>query len=454
MSSKNSNVNIFKSNVFINPPREEWREILVRPSIGSDSEVREKTLEILKAVREEGDTALKRFALAFDNTQLENLVVDKGELLSAYRALNRDLLSAIQQAKENITIFHTAQRQEFLSLETTPGITCMRRSVPIERVGLYVPGGSAPLFSTLLMLGVPAQVAGCAEIVLVSPPPIHPTILGVAKLLNITEVYQVGGAQAVGALAYGTESIQKVDKIFGPGNQYVTCAKQIVSSESIVDPIGIDLLAGPSEVLVIADESANPDFVAADLLSQAEHGGDSQVVLVTLSSEMLEKIKSAIDVQVQKLSRRDIALQALSKSVAVVVERIDKAIELSNCYAPEHLILSLDNAERYIDKITNAGSVFLGHYTPESFGDYASGTNHTLPTGGAARFCSGVSLSSFQKEITFQKASKEGLLQLGSTVIQMAEGETLDAHAEAVRVRVNELLSVEQGKRKCSKEAL
>jgi histidinol dehydrogenase len=347
-----------------------------------------------------------------------------------------ELKEAIQQAKSNIEKFHSAQKEEIKEIEIMPGITCRRRSVAIEKVGIYIPGGSAPLFSTVLMLAIPAQLAGCKEIVLCTPPlkdgSIHPAVLYAAKRCGVRKIFKAGGAQAIGAMAYGTESIPKVFKIFGPGNQFVTCAKQLVQNENVA----IDMPAGPSELLIIADDTAVPEFVAADLLSQAEHGPDSQVVLVTVSEKLAEKVQLAIAEQINNLPRKEIADQALNNSKIILLETLEEAIEFSNLYAPEHLILACENADALSPQIVAAGSVFIGNYSPESAGDYASGTNHTLPTNGYAAMYSGVSVDSFVKKITYQKLSKAGLQQIGRTVELMAEAEGLKAHANAVSIRL------------------
>ena len=345
-------------------------------------------------------------------------------------------MQAIQIAANNIHLFHQNQVVEIDAVETMPGVKCWRKSVGIEKVGLYIPGGTAPLFSTILMLGIPAKIAGCKQIMLCSPPNnqgmLHPAILFAAQLVGITKIYKIGGVQAIAAMAYGTETINQCYKIFGPGNQYVTCAKQLVQQEGIA----IDMPAGPSEVCVLADETANASFVAADLLSQAEHGVDSQVLLVTTNQDLVIKVNKELEKQVQQLNRKEIVLQALQNSKAIVVNTIDEAIDLVNEYAAEHLIISCANDENIAEKIINAGSIFLGNYSPESVGDYASGTNHTLPTNGFAKAYSGVSVDSFVKKITCQKLSKEGLNAIGKTVERMAEAEGLDAHKNAVRIRL------------------
>jgi histidinol dehydrogenase len=424
--------------IYTNPDKSTWRELLQRPVFETAS--LEKTVfEILQSVKNEGDTAVKRFTAQFDQVEIENLRVNETEIQEAIQSLNEDLKQAIHIAKANIEKFHTQQIQPIEVVETMPGVRCWRKSVGIEKVGLYIPGGTAPLFSTVLMLGVPAKLAGCKEIILCSPPnkqgKIHPAILYTANLVGVTKVFKTGGVQAIGAMAYGTESIPQVYKIFGPGNQYVTAAKQLVNKSGIA----IDMPAGPSEVLVCADASANPAFVAADLLSQAEHGVDSQVVLVAFDNQLVTKINAEIKVQLANLPRKDIAAKALKNSLAIIIKNEAEALDLINEYAPEHLILSLENAEIFAEHIINAGSIFLGHYTPESVGDYASGTNHTLPTNGFAKAYSGVSLDSFVKKITFQQLTKEGLQNVGPAVEKMAAAEELEAHKMAVSIRLMQI---------------
>lgn len=424
--------------IFINPDPSTWQTLLQRPTFETAS--LEKTVSgILQAVKNEGDAAVKRYTAQFDQVEIESLQVTEAEIEEAVASLDADLKNAIQTAKANIETFHSQQVQPVEVVETMPGVRCWRKSVGIERVGLYIPGGTAPLFSTVLMLGVPAKLAGCKEIVLCSPPnrvgKIHPAILYTANLVGVTKIFKAGGVQAVGAMAYGTESIPQVYKIFGPGNQYVTAAKQLVNKEGTA----IDMPAGPSEVLVCADASANPAFVAADLLSQAEHGVDSQVVLVAFDENFVTKVNAEIESQLTNLPRRDIATKALANSLAIVVKDEAEALDLINEYAPEHLILSLEGAETFAASIINAGSVFIGNYTPESVGDYASGTNHTLPTNGFAKAYSGVSLDSFVKKITFQQLTREGLQNVGPAVEQMAAAEELEAHKMAVSLRLKEI---------------
>ena len=421
------------------PDNSEWNQIGQRPFM--DTTLLEKSIRrILQKVKDNGDTALRKYSKEFDGVNIKKFLVSEKELRLAETLLSDDLKKAIQQAKQNIELFHVAQKEEIKKIETMPGVLCWRRSVGIEKVGLYIPGGSAPLFSTVLMLGVPATLAGCKEIVLCTPPSkegsIHPAILYTARLCGISNIFKVGGAHAIAAMTYGTETIPKVFKIFGPGNQYVTYAKQLVQRQSVA----IDMPAGPSEVLVIADETAVPGFVAADLLSQAEHGPDSQVVLVTTDESFAEKVIIEIDTQVGKLPRKETARQALQNSKLVLVKNIEEAVALSNFYAPEHLILSCADAGQVAERITSAGSVFLGNYSPESAGDYASGTNHTLPTRGYAALYSGVSLDSFVNKITYQQLTREGLINISDTVMTMAEAEGLDGHKNAVAIRLKNIL--------------
>ena len=391
---------------------------------------------VIDEVAARGDEAVRAFTARFDGVELGDFRVSEAEIAAAEQSLDEELKAAIGLAQQNIEVFHQRQWEPIEQVETMPGVRCWRKSVPIEKVGLYIPGGTAPLFSSVLMLGVPASIAGCRERVLCTPPDkegnVHPAILYTAAQVGVTQIFKIGGAQAIAAMAQGTKSVPAVYKIFGPGNQYVTTAKQLVSRRGVA----IDMPAGPSEVLVYADESAHPEFVAADLLSQAEHGIDSQVVLVASSLTVAEAVQKAVSTQLKDLPRREIASAALDNSVAVVLESREKATALINTYAPEHLILAVEDAEEMGERIVNAGSVFLGHYTPESVGDYASGTNHTLPTDGYARNYSGVSLDSFIKKITFQELSRDGLANLGPAVQRMAEAEELMAHARAVEVRL------------------
>jgi len=422
--------------IILNPEREAWAKLLQRPYYDNAS-VLQAVQTILNEVKQNGDLALKQFSKDFDSVSINEFKVTEEEMAAAGRGLSPELKDAIQQAKKNIETFHKAQVQKTDVIETMPGVQCWRKSVPIGKTGLYVPGGTAPLFSTVLMLAIPAYIAGCKEIILCTPcdkeGKIHEAILYAAKECGISNIFKIGGAQAIAAMAYGTETIPAVYKIFGPGNQYVTAAKRLVQQEGMA----IDMPAGPSELCVLADENANPSFVAADLLSQAEHGTDSQVLLVSTSRTLVEKVVDQITLQLDKLPRKEIAEKALNNSRAIVFGEMDEAIELVNAYAAEHLIIASNDAEKWGDKITNAGSVFLGHYTPESVGDYASGTNHTLPTNGFAKAYSGVSVDSFVKKITFQQVSIDGLKSIMPTVTTMAEHEGLKAHAEAVRIRFN-----------------
>jgi len=414
------------------PTRAEWPALLARP-VQSSAQIEQVVAPILQQVRSQGDQALIELAAHFDKVDLAQtgLAVSPDELAAAESQLSDDLKAAIRQAYQNIRTFHEAQKQAVEKIETMPGVTCWRRSVGIEKVGIYIPGGTAPLFSTVLMLGVPAQLAGCRQIVLCSPSN-HPAIYFAASLVGVTHVFRIGGAQAVAAMAYGTQSVPQVYKIFGPGNQYVTAAKMLVAKEGVA----IDMPAGPSEVAIYADDTAVPSFVAADLLSQAEHGADSQVLLVSTSKKLVSTVNLVLDTQMSRLPRRDLAARAIDNSKAILVDTADEAIDLLNAYAAEHLILSVADAETVAERIVNAGSIFLGNYTPESAGDYASGTNHTLPTNGFARAYSGVSLDSFVKKITVQNITPEGLQVLGPVVEAMAEAESLEAHKRAVSLRL------------------
>ncbi len=420
---------------YINPKQSSWEEILKRP-LFDVSELFGKVQSILDKIKLEGDAALRKFTLQFDGYNLQSIQVSEAEINEAEKQVDNELKDAISLAAKNIEKFHSAQKQEVKKIETTAGVTCWQKPVGIEKVGLYIPGGTAPLFSTVLMLAIPAQIAGCKEIVLCTPPnkkgEINPAILYAAKISGVTKIYKLGGVQAIGAMAFGTETVPKTHKIFGPGNQFVMAAKQLVS----ISNVAIDMPAGPSEVLVIADKTSNPAFVASDLLSQAEHGVDSQVVLVADNSETIEKVKAEIDIQVKKLPRKETALKALENSILIVLNDEQERIGLINEYAPEHLIISTKNYTEIADKITNAGSVFMGEFTPESAGDYASGTNHTLPTNGWARSYSGVNLDSFQRKITFQEITKEGLQNIGPAIEKMAAAEKLEAHKNAVTLRL------------------
>lgn len=421
------------------PSVEEWMEISARPSEGS-GDLEARVYSILKEVKRKGDQALIDFTKDFDGLSIEKLQVTPEELEAGSNLVSDALKEAIQKATENIVKFHSAQHRGVEKIETSPGVTCWRRGVPIDKVGLYIPGGSAPLFSTVLMLGIPARIAKCKEVILCTPPnsdgTINPAILYACRLVGIEKIFKVGGAQAVAAMAYGTDTIPKVAKIFGPGNQYVTKAKELVSINSAT---AIDMPAGPSEVLIIADEQSNPAYVAADLLSQAEHGPDSQVILITTSRSTLDAVQLEIKVQLTDLPRKEIAARALENSSLILTSTLEEAIDLSNTYAPEHLIIATENAEEIATKVTNAGSVFIGKYSCESAGDYASGTNHTLPTAGYANAYSGVSLDSFLKFITFQNIDERGLLELGPAIEIMAEAEGLIAHKNAVSVRLKDL---------------
>jgi histidinol dehydrogenase len=424
--------------LLINPSTEKWTKHLARP-VQQTKKINKIVKPILEKVARSGDKALRKFAEEFDDVELDSLLVSPEEVTTAKELVSNELKKAIGIAKANIEKFHAAQASPELIVEVMPGVTCRRKSVPIQRVGLYIPGGTAPLFSTVLMLGIPAQLAGCKEIVLCTPSnskgQVHPAILYTADLVGISKIVKVGGAQAIAAMTFGTASVPKVDKIFGPGNQYVTAAKQLATKYGVA----IDMPAGPSEVLVYADDTAIPAFVAADLLSQAEHGVDSQVVLVTPSEKLAAQVLHELNLQLETLPRKDIAYKALQHSCTVVMEDQASAIALINDYAPEHLILAIAEEEKVIAQIYNAGSVFIGNFTPEAAGDYASGTNHTLPTYGYARNYSGVSLDSFVKKITYQKISPQGLKKLGPSVEIMAANEDLDAHKLAVTVRLNYL---------------
>lgn len=416
------------------PPKDQWSEILKRPSLNFDS-LFDQVKNTLNEVRHHGDAALRNFTRKFDKVEVDALEVTKEEIAEAIKMVSTELKEAIEMARRNIWKFHSEQQREYTEIQTSPGVYCWQKAVPIEKIGLYVPGGSAPLFSTVLMLGIPAQIAECKEVILCSPPAsdgkINPAVLYAAHVAGIHRIFRVGGAQAIAAMAYGTESIPKVYKIFGPGNQYVTAAKQLVS----LSDVAIDMPAGPSEVLIIADETANPAYVASDLLSQAEHGADSQVLLVTTTENLIEKTLEQIEIQIEKLPRKETARKALDNSRIILVKNLDEAIAVTNEYAPEHLIISTRSYMVVAEHIVNAGSVFLGNMSPESAGDYVSGTNHTLPTHGFSKAYSGVNLDSFLKKITFQQLTSEGLTNLSNAIILMAENEGLQAHANAVKVR-------------------
>ena len=420
--------------IIIEPNKQEWPTLCQRPQLETDF-LEGSVKNILNRVKQSGDAALRELSLQFDKVNIQQLQVSQEEMNQAVAETPKELKEAIQLAANNIQKFHAAQKREMLSIETMPGVICWRKGVAIQKVGIYIPGGSAPLFSTVLMLGIPATLAGCEEIVLCTPPSangkINAAILFTAQLVGIKKIFKAGGAQAIAAMAYGTETIPQVSKIFGPGNQYVTKAKQLINTEGVA----IDMPAGPSEVLVLADETASPAFLAADLLSQAEHGEDSQVVLVATHKAIIENVIKEIEKQLEKLPRKTIAEAALKNSLAVVIKDKEVSIDFINQYAPEHLIINSSNCDELSEKILNAGSIFLGQYSPESVGDYASGTNHTLPTNGYAKAYGGVSLESFVKYITLQKLSKAGLKNIGKAVTTMAEAEQLQAHANAVYVR-------------------
>ncbi len=425
--------------VYVNPDRNEWPVMLSRPYVNTDSEKLSAVRSIMQRVRTEGDLALREYTLQFDGVAVKQFRVDEKAFTEAELSLPVALKHAIRSAAENIRRFHAAQQEPLMQVETMPGVKCWRRSVAIQRVGLYVPGGTAPLFSTVLMLGIPAVLAGCTDISICTPPQmdgsVHPAILYAAQVAGVSQVFAMGGAQAIAALAYGTESIPQVYKLFGPGNQYVTLAKMVAAQ----DGVAIDMPAGPSEVCVMADEDANASFVAADLLSQAEHGTDSQVLLIATNESFVNEVLVEIEKQLESLPRKDIAQSVLTDSCAVVLDGTQAMVDMVNAYAPEHLIIQMRDAERVALGITNAGSVFIGKFTPESAGDYASGTNHTLPTNGYARAYSGVSLDSFMKKITYQQITAVGLRRLGPIVETMAEAELLQAHSNAVRIRLNTL---------------
>ncbi|MBE7645865.1 histidinol dehydrogenase [Tenacibaculum finnmarkense] len=420
------------------PAKKDWASLCKR-AILNQNNLQETVQTVLNDVKINKNKALTKYAKLFDKVSLTSFEINQQEIQEADKLVSSALKEAIQLAKSNIEVFHNSQKEEEKKVITTKGVTCWRKSVAIEKVGLYIPGGSAPLFSTILMLAIPAKIAGCKEIVLCTPPnkegKVHPAILYTAQLVGVTKIFKVGGSQAIGAMAYGTETIPSVYKILGPGNQYVTKAKELVQQEGL----SIDMPAGPSEVLVIADQTSNAKFVAADLLSQAEHGADSQAVLLTTSSEIAQNILIEVNTQLKELSRREIAEKALENSFVVVLNSSDEMISFSNEYAPEHLIIASENASTYIDKISNAGSVFLGNYSCESAGDYASGTNHTLPTNGYAKNYSGVSLDSFIKKITFQQVTKQGIATIGKAIELMAEAEGLQAHKNAVTLRLKNI---------------
>lgn len=427
--------------VYNQPEQKDWASLLARPSFDAQ-ELLPRVQAIIEEVRLSGDEAVLQYTNDFDKVQLKSIALNEDIKANAETKLSASLKAAIQLAKGNIEKFHQAQLQKMERIETMPGVWCWRKSVGIETVGIYIPGGTAPLFSTVLMLGIPAKIAGCKKIILCTPPndnegKIHPAIIYAATLVGVTHIYTIGGVQAIAAMAYGTATIPKVNKIFGPGNQYVTAAKQLVQQSGVA----IDMPAGPSEVCVWADEAAIPSFVAADLLSQAEHGADSQVLLVASHEKVVENVQAELAIQLEQLSRKEIAAKALANSKAIILNNTTDALLLVNQYAPEHLILSIENAEIIAEKVINAGSVFIGNYSPESVGDYASGTNHTLPTNGYAHAYSGVSVDSFVKKITFQQLTERGLINIGQAVMEMANAESLDAHGNAVAVRLNDIKS-------------
>ena len=425
-------------NIIRYPKRSEWQKIVERPHLDV-SQLNETVASVLADVKLRGDEAVKGYELKFDHVDLASLEVTKEEIAEAEKLVTKELKEAIQLAHANIKTFHESQRFRSKKIETQPGVTCWQKSVPIEKVGLYIPGGTAPLFSTVLMLATPAKIAGCKEIVLCTPPnregKVSPAILMAAQIAGVSKIFKAGGVQAIGAMAYGTESIPKVYKIFGPGNQYVMAAKQQVS----IHDVGIDMPAGPSEVCVIADDTANAEFVAADLLSQAEHGADSQVFLITTSNKFIDEVQKELDKQLEALPRKEIAQKALENSMLVLVSDMHEAIDLSNTYAPEHPVIQTEDYEDVASKVINAGSVFLGQYACESAGDYASGTNHTLPTHGYATTYNGVNLDSYCRKVTFQHLTEEGVRQIGHAVELMAEAEQLDAHKNAMSVRIKSL---------------
>jgi histidinol dehydrogenase len=420
------------------PPKNAWKDLCRRPSL-AQKDLEEKVRMILTAIKSEKDQALFRYSELFDGVKITSLRISSEEIKEAEKLVPENLKKAINTARENIEKFHLAQLVSEPRVDTFPGVQCWRKNVPVEKVGLYIPGGSAPLFSTVLMLGIPAKIAGCKEIILCTPPlkdgKINPVILYTAQLVGITAIFRTGGSQAIAAMAYGTESIPVVDKIFGPGNQYVTKAKELVQQ----DGVAIDMPAGPSEVLVISDGSADPAFIASDLLSQAEHGPDSQVIYLTSSAVMIDEVKMEIEKQLKDLPRKEIAAKALENSKAIFLPSLRECIEFSNLYGPEHLIINTPEPEKLAERVINAGSVFLGQWSCESAGDYASGTNHTLPTNGFARNYSGVSTDSFLRKITFQQITGDGLRKLGPVIEIMAEAELLNGHKNAVSLRLKKL---------------
>lgn len=425
-------------NIIKYPSRNDWASIVKRPHLDL-SKLNATVKSVLDDVKAQGDAAVKRYEEKFDHVSLTNLAVTPQEIDEAMSIITPELKASLELAHHNIAVFHEAQKFEGHKIETAKGVTCWQKSIPIEKVGLYIPGGTAPLFSTVLMLATPAKIAGCGEIVLCTPPnregKVNPAILAAARIAGVSKIYKAGGVQAIGAMAYGTETIPKVYKIFGPGNQFVMAAKQQVSLRDVA----IDMPAGPSEVCVIADETSNPVYVAADLLSQAEHGTDSQVILITTSEEMLSKVKDEVTKQLNPLPRREIAAKTLENSKLVLVKDYNEAMDLSNCYAPEHLIIATNNYEELAEKVINAGSVFLGQWACESAGDYASGTNHTLPTHQYALSYNGVNLDSYNRKVTFQHLTEDGIRSIGKAVVCMAENEQLEAHANAMRLRIEHI---------------
>lgn len=426
-------------NIVKYPDRKEWVSLLERPHRDA-SELRETVKTVLDRIQEDGDAAVKEFEQKFDKVQLESLAVSEAEMQEAEGLVSPDLADALKLAHSNIEKFHASQKFNSAKVEVAPGVVCWQKSVPIEKVGLYIPGGTAPLFSTVLMLATPAKIAGCKEIVLCTPPnregKVHPAILVASRIAGVNKIFKAGGVQAIGAMAYGTESVPKVSKIFGPGNQFVMAAKQQVS----LHEVAIDMPAGPSEVAVVADDTANPVFVAADLLSQAEHGIDSQSIMITTSEDMAAKVNAEVERQLALLPRKEIAEKSLQYSKLIIVKDIDEAVDITNEYAPEHLILAVEDYSKFAERVVNAGSVFLGNYSCESAGDYASGTNHTLPTSGYAKAYSGVNLDSFCRKITFQELTAQGIQSIGRAVELMAEAEELDAHKNAMTVRLESII--------------
>ena len=416
--------------------------VLQRPAITEGANITAAVTSVIHTVKQDGDAGVLALTEKFDKVKPDSIRVSAAEIDAASERLSEKMKAALQQAYSNISKFHKAQKPQPIRVETQPGVVCEQITMPVNKVGLYIPGGSAPLPSTVLMLGIPAQIAGCHKVVLCSPPPIADEILYVAKLCKVDEVYNIGGAQAIAAMAYGTKSVSKVDKIFGPGNAYVTEAKRQVSND--FRGAAIDMPAGPSEVLIIADETADPDFIAADLLSQAEHGPDSQVILVTPSPIIADQVADAIEKQLKTLTRADIARQALGSSLLIIAESLTQCVSISNFYGPEHLIVQTKNPRELLPLLDNAGSIFLGEYSPESAGDYASGTNHVLPTYGYTRTYSSLGLADFSKRMTVQELTADGLKGLAPTVVTMAEAEGLDAHKRAVTIRVEKLAKLEK----------